>query len=879
MEEAAAIETRQLRRSTLSHQPGQYEESQAYGVQIPSWVHPTPVFDHSLPRHCSFPSVPLDQPGRADAYVAARERDEADEQKNGFRYNDSDEEHWRAAQSDKDENDDDTMDGSISTEHDIAARGPKHGESFNEYLLSTTSGLDWGSPEPEEGGHPIKWTQIAPSGKWVILLVLCRYSAFASATRILKMTTLDVINFVTFYIQHHRETKQWAKEVNEAPVAIVLQMAREFCLGIDEMGVLKRPYLPTDALFNAERDQAIRYLYQVGQSKLVEDITRWRGHSTDFHTLPIEPEIMAACVMILDEGKESSDVNKVQFPQTEQPSPWLGRVPSECQDLEKCLAELQAYLPRSCPTTANPSESTPKGKPEGLQHSPLIIDYCEMDELYDPQLLPRQRVLSVDMIGYPEFEAQGSCEDIQEQDSMQKPQPLFPELEVPTIRIREASPQAQSDCTISGRISADRMLSPVPFLHSPVRLPGPNLGRDLFLFHRALSVDMGGQGHTADSQLNLSLALNFTNTNAVQEPLFQANSSEASNDLSETMTGQATASFLIALKSTPEKASTPDVSQQQEDTPISSVLTDDDPESPATLSSHKPSRKQKTDDSDGEYQPRPKRPRNPNARKSTSRSKSSTSFQPILPQPDPQPQPTIQPQTGTEGAPQPVKRGRGRPRKNPRPWNLAVQPVQAQLASANDTDTQLRAATSSGTSNGNCQAVIHDLSTGTEAGVQSFTGTPAAAPTSGVRLTSGRTSTRPSPQSSFQTMHSYNTPHATVPESGFPQTRIETSKGEQRHPGPSSYEEFWANHQRFTEAAHQGHRGNRAMHNNAAPLFVPTGLETTSSADAVLHPAYSLMRFDSRQTPQGTTHCDSGTQQQLQSYTDYIFTPEPSNMH
>ncbi|GKT92915.1 hypothetical protein Ct61P_10765 [Colletotrichum tofieldiae] len=367
MEEAAAIETRQLRRSTLSHQPGQYEESQAYGVQIPSWVHPTPVFDHSLPRHCSFPSVPLDQPGRADAYVAARERDEADEQKNGFRYNDSDEEHWRAAQSDKDENDDDTMDGSISTEHDIAARGPKHGESFNEYLLSTTSGLDWGSPEPEEGGHPIKWTQIAPSGKWVILLVLCRYSAFASATRILKMTTLDVINFVTFYIQHHRETKQWAKEVNEAPVAIVLQMAREFCLGIDEMGVLKRPYLPTDALFNAERDQAIRYLYQVGQSKLVEDITRWRGHSTDFHTLPIEPEIMAACVMILDEGKESSDVNKVQFPQTEQPSPWLGRVPSECQDLEKCLAELQAYLPRSCPTTANPSESTPKGKPEGLQ--------------------------------------------------------------------------------------------------------------------------------------------------------------------------------------------------------------------------------------------------------------------------------------------------------------------------------------------------------------------------------------------------------------------------------------------------------------------------------------------------------------------------------
>ncbi|KZL80054.1 hypothetical protein CI238_08787 [Colletotrichum incanum] len=1021
MEEEAASETRQLRRSTLSHQPGQYEESQVCGVQIPSWVHPNPVFDHSLPRHCSFPSVPLDQPGRADAYVGARERGEIDEKKNGSNYSDSDEEDWWAPKSDKNENEDNIMEGSISMAHDLAESGLKRGESFDEYLLSVTNRMDWGSPEPEDVGQPIKWCQIAPSGQWIILLILCRYQAFAAATRLLRMTTLDVINFLALYIQHHRETKQWAKEVNEAPVAVVLQRVGEFWLGIGEMNVLKRPYLPTDTFFDAEREQAIRYLHQVGQDKLVEDVTGWRGLSTDFHTLPIEPEIMAGCIMMLDKGKGSLSASKNQLPQNEQPLLWLGRVPSKCQDLEKCLAELQAYLPRPCPAIASRSESTPKGKSEGLegkkhhqgaagdtisssadesnktdinaqhnalpgpdpeparpncghgfaqdqssviessQHSPLTIDYCQMDELYNPQLLPRQRVLPVDIIGYPEFNAQGSCEDIQEQGSMQEPRLLFPELEVPTIRICEASPQAQSDCTTSGQISADRMLPPVPFHHSPVRLPEPNLGRDSSLFHQALAVDMGGYGHTstfhdmdaaappvfpfnsqevnprdfaqlhppgtsfttapyspapnltsfnnmsppggsgsfytpidvqardismvhqdrnrADSQLNLSFAPNFANPIAVQEPLFQGNSSEASNHLSETITGQTMVPLVAALKSTTAKTSTPDFPQQQENTSTSSILTVDDLESLATLSSRKPSRKQKIDDSDGEYQPRPKRPLNSNARKSTSRSKSGTSLRPTLPQPDPQPQPTIQSQTGTAVTLQPVTRGRGRPRKNPRPRDLAAQPARAQLASANDTDTQVPAATSSDTSDGHRSASPYYLSIGTEAGVQAFTGSPTAALTSTARSTSGRTSTHPSPQSSFQTIRSYNVPHATIPESSLPQTRIQTGRGEQRRPHPSSYEEFWSNHQNLIEAARQGHRGDCAIQNDAATSFVPMGAEMTSSAEAVLHSASSQMRSDIRQTPQGTTHCASGTQQKPRTYTDSILTPARSNMH
>ncbi|OHX00794.1 hypothetical protein CSPAE12_00371 [Colletotrichum incanum] len=889
MEEEAASETRQLRRSTLSHQPGQYEESQVCGVQIPSWVHPNPVFDHSLPRHCSFPSVPLDQPGRADAYVGARERGEIDEKKNGSNYSDSDEEDWWAPKSDKNENEDNIMEGSISMAHDLAESGLKRGESFDEYLLSVTNRMDWGSPEPEDVGQPIKWCQIAPSGQWIILLILCRYQAFAAATRLLRMTTLDVINFLALYIQHHRETKQWAKEVNEAPVAVVLQRVGEFWLGIGEMNVLKRPYLPTDTFFDAEREQAIRYLHQVGQDKLVEDVTGWRGLSTDFHTLPIEPEIMAGCIMMLDKGKGSLSASKNQLPQNEQPLLWLGRVPSKCQDLEN------------------------------QQHSPLTIDYCQMDELYNPQLLPRQRVLPVDIIGYPEFNAQGSCEDIQEQGSMQEPRLLFPELEVPTIRICEASPQAQSDCTTSGQISADRMLPPVPFHHSPVRLPEPNLGRDSSLFHQALAVDMGGYGHTpapnltsfnnmsppggsgsfytpidvqardismvhqdrnrADSQLNLSFAPNFANPIAVQEPLFQGNSSEASNHLSETITGQTMVPLVAALKSTTAKTSTPDFPQQQENTSTSSILTVDDLESLATLSSRKPSRKQKIDDSDGEYQPRPKRPLNSNARKSTSRSKSGTSLRPTLPQPDPQPQPTIQSQTGTAVTLQPVTRGRGRPRKNPRPRDLAAQPARAQLASANDTDTQVPAATSSDTSDGHRSASPYYLSIGTEAGVQAFTGSPTAALTSTARSTSGRTSTHPSPQSSFQTIRSYNVPHATIPESSLPQTRIQTGRGEQRRPHPSSYEEFWSNHQNLIEAARQGHRGDCAIQNDAATSFVPMGAEMTSSAEAVLHSASSQMRSDIRQTPQGTTHCASGTQQKPRTYTDSILTPARSNMH
>lgn len=73
MDEPESTE-RQLRQSTLSHQPGQYAEPESYGVQKPAFIWPDPVYDPELAVHCAFPTVPLDQPGPSEAFKAAREK-------------------------------------------------------------------------------------------------------------------------------------------------------------------------------------------------------------------------------------------------------------------------------------------------------------------------------------------------------------------------------------------------------------------------------------------------------------------------------------------------------------------------------------------------------------------------------------------------------------------------------------------------------------------------------------------------------------------------------------------------------------------------------------------------------------------------------------
>ncbi|KAK1988972.1 hypothetical protein LZ30DRAFT_810942, partial [Colletotrichum cereale] len=279
MEEKAKINGRRLRQSTLSHQPGRYEESQAYG------------------KVCQAPIA------------------------------------------DNDKNDCNTV------AHNIAERGPERGETLTEFLSAVTNDLDWGSPEPDEIGEPIEWCQITLCGQWILLLALCQYKAFAPATQLLRMKTTDIITFVGLYIHCHRETKKWAREIDRTPIERLIHVARGIWPGDDRTDTLKRPYLPTDVLWDSERKQAVTYLHQVGQRRFVDDVKVWRGSSTSFYTLPIEPEIMAACVVILDKGMGSLDVKKIELPQTKKSSTWLGGVHLECQDLAKCLAELQAYLP------------------------------------------------------------------------------------------------------------------------------------------------------------------------------------------------------------------------------------------------------------------------------------------------------------------------------------------------------------------------------------------------------------------------------------------------------------------------------------------------------------------------------------------------------
>lgn len=66
---------RQLRQSTLGHQPGQYTELPAHGVERPAFTIPDPIYDPELARHCAFPSIPLDQhPGPCEVFEAERAR-------------------------------------------------------------------------------------------------------------------------------------------------------------------------------------------------------------------------------------------------------------------------------------------------------------------------------------------------------------------------------------------------------------------------------------------------------------------------------------------------------------------------------------------------------------------------------------------------------------------------------------------------------------------------------------------------------------------------------------------------------------------------------------------------------------------------------------
>ncbi|TQN72118.1 hypothetical protein CSHISOI_03385 [Colletotrichum shisoi] len=612
------------------------------------------------------------------------------------------------------------MESNISMAQVGSIVGPKRGQSFKDFYLSVTNDLDWGSPEPEDIQERLEWREVSHSGQWIILSVLCQYKTFASAIRTLQMTTPDVINFVTLYIKFHRATKLWAKKIDETSVSDLLRKSGEHRPGLDEMDDYTRPHLPTDVLESPDREEAIKYLRQVGQEEAVEDIDEWRGLSTDFHTLPIEPEIMAGVVVILDEGERFLGADNTHPLQDGQHLCGIESGPSVCQDLAKCLGELRIYLTRPSPSTTSTCGRWPTGSPGGFQsqrhhqtasgnnvdcsteeinqQSSIMINYRDIDELYDPQLFP-QRVPSVDMRGYPGFEPIRGHEDasVPEQYSNQ-PQILSAELQAPLIRIREATPQAQPDHSTGGQVSMNKLLPSVQPLHPFVRLPGPNLGKDTYSFPHGKPDEEQGHGHTPhflqdrdkiENQLNVSTSTNFPGPTPMREPSFQVIDFETLKGQIHKETQQENFRLPVAPMPSTGKASVLSAPQNASASPI---LTDDDLESPTMPSSKQTSRKRKVDDSDGEYRPRPERPRKARARKSAPRNKNPTSPQTILPQQTNQPQLTIQSQVGTECIPQPVKRGRGRPRKYPKPEVPAIPAAPAQSAaphsSANDAGTQ-----------------------------------------------------------------------------------------------------------------------------------------------------------------------------------------------
>ncbi|WQF83503.1 hypothetical protein CDEST_08517 [Colletotrichum destructivum] len=801
------------------------------------------------------------------------------------------------------------MESNISMAQVGSIVGPKRGQSFKDFYLSLTNDLDWGSPEPEDIEKRLEWREISHSGQWIILSVLCQYKTFASAVRTLQMTTPDVINFVTLYIKFHRATKLWAKKIEETSVSDLLRKSGEHWPGVDEMDDYTRPHLPTDVLENTDREEVIRYLRQVGQEEAVEDIDEWRGLSTDFHTLPIEPEIMAGVVVILDEGEGLLGADNTHPLQDGQHFSWIESGPSVFQDLAKCLGELRIYLTRPSPSTTSTCGRWPTGSPKGCQsqrrrqnalgnnvdwsteeinqQSPIAINYRDVDELYNSQLLP-QRVPSVDMRGYPGFEPIRGHDDasVPEQDSNQ-PQTLSAELQTPLIRIREATPQAQPDHSTGGQVSMNKLLSSVQPLHPFVRLPGPNLGKDTYSFPHGKPVKEPRHGHTPhflqdrdkiENQLNASTRPNFPGPTPMREPRFQMINFDTLKGQIHKETQQENLRLPVAPRPSTVKASVLSAPQNASASPI---LIDDDLESPTMPSSKQTSRKRKVDDSDGEYRPRPERPRKAKARKSAPRNKNTTSPQTILPQQTHQPQLTIQPQMGAEGILQPVKRGRGRPRKYPKPEVPAIRAAPAQSAaphsSANDAGTQ-QVAAPPGTTIADNLASARGSGGDTNAGGQAHVGGRLGALDEAPRSTSGYISPYSRPQSSPQVALSSNASHATVAHSNTTQAQIEAHRDGLLRRQPNNYEEFWTVHRNLANAARPGYWSYNTSPDDNGTLSYLSSSQSASRQNMTIptsHQSYYDQGLGTRpagqQISQGANVSAPSTQQQPQNNTDSFF--------
>ncbi|KAG7043863.1 hypothetical protein JMJ77_0011685 [Colletotrichum scovillei] len=478
MEEAGGRK-RALRRSTQAVQRGRYQEPYALGVQRPAWVHPDPVFDPGAARWASFPTIPLDQRGPGDEYVEARDRGELDA---WLREQNPSPEHF----SDDEEKEEDERLESVRE-----AKGEDEGEG-----LSTN--MDWGSPEPGEV-EPIAWAHLGHGAQWVLLEVLCDSKTFASATRALGLTTPEVIDFVVVYIQYHRQIQEWAETCDQMSASELLDLIHGQGPSRNGVNVLHQPDLPTHTIKPDEYKKACQYLRQTGLGEHIRGLGKCRGISEGFLQIPIEREILASCIAILENGKNGSDVHDIDNTSHNGRQTWHDQYDEKHRELVKRVLQIQAYLPildlttgiqASTPSATDPTEQHSTPTPESVsephnagqvyaQNNPMfgensqyawVFDNLDMDELYDPTEVHKYR--NRPAVSYESFQsaADGAPENTQVQDDDQHEEYPLPDDQALDEAFHEAQDNNLPDALLfpfEGLLSEAEELMPCPFFADP----------------------------------------------------------------------------------------------------------------------------------------------------------------------------------------------------------------------------------------------------------------------------------------------------------------------------------------------------------------------------------------------------------------------------
>ncbi|KAF6813714.1 hypothetical protein CSOJ01_04440 [Colletotrichum sojae] len=343
---------RQLRQSTLGHQPGQYTELPAHGVERPAFTIPDPIYDPELARHCTFPSIPLDQhPGPCEVFEAERARrqsapdhsedehitsiaNHSDQSENKDQDGNTQLVHISAETQEGEENE--SSPGPGAPDNEFISRGPKRGESFKEFSLAVTNDLDWASPEPEEQLKPqkkllgtsmfavsqeISWSELSEGVQWVLIATACQSHPFSLATQLLQLTSDQCNSFVQKYIRYSDADALWSKKLEQMPVSDLLQYSRGDHLSVDQSGDLSRPALPTDLITEHDLHRARAYLINIRREDLCQALRDWRGTSRAFVVLPINANIITKCRSAMTTATAHHPPSDFHYTQVQEPSP------------------------------------------------------------------------------------------------------------------------------------------------------------------------------------------------------------------------------------------------------------------------------------------------------------------------------------------------------------------------------------------------------------------------------------------------------------------------------------------------------------------------------------------------------------------------------